>query len=206
MDEIAGAAGKARIAKAIAVVEKKSSAEIVAVLRRSSGEYRHVDLAFGAAVALVVLCIFLYHPDEFDFTWFPLEQAASFTLAAIACAYLPPLRRALSSRDARARNVQSSARAAFVELGVSATKGRTGILVYLSAFERDVVVVTDVGIDRKALASDLETSEQALRAAMRANRIDDFARALEALGDALGRVHPVSADDVDELPNAVVAA
>lgn len=206
MDEIAGAAGKTRIAKAVAAVEKKSSAEIVAVLRRSSGEYRHVDLAFGAVVAIAVLCIFLYHPAEFDFTWFPLEQAASFTLGAIACAYVPPLRRALSSRAARTRNVERAARAAFVELGVSATKGRTGILVYLSAFERDVAVVTDVGIDRKALASDLETCEQGLRAAMRADRIEDFARALEALGDALERVHPVSPDDVDELPNEVVAA
>lgn len=205
MSTLASDEGKARIAKAIGAIEKKSSAEIVAVLRASSGSYRHADLAFGAIVALGILCFFLYHPDEFDFTWLPVEQAAGFVLGALVCSKLPFLRRALSGTLVRKANVVSAARAAFVELGISKTRARSGVLVYLSLLERDVVVVRDVGIDEKQLGEDLTTGEAALREAFRKNDLDDFEKALLAIGEALARVHPVTADDVDELPNEVAA-
>lgn len=205
MNAIVTGEGRSRITKAIAGVEKRTSAEIVAVLRETSGSYRHADLAFGALLALALLCVFLYHPEEFDFTWLPLEQAATFVLGALACAYVPPLRRALSGAKTRETNVRTAARATFVELGVSATKRRTGILVYLASFERDAALVCDVGIDPKALGDELESAERALREAMRAGHLDDLANALDRLGDALAKAYPVSADDVDELPNEVAA-
>jgi putative membrane protein len=205
MSTLASPEGKTRIAKAIGAIEKKSSAEIVAVLRASSGSYRHADLAFGAIVALGILSFFLYHPDEFDFTWLPLEQAAGFVLGALVCSKLPPLRRLLSGGLVRKANVLSAARAAFVELGISKTRARSGILLYLSLLERDVVLVRDVGIDEKELATDLTTAETALRDAFRADNLDDFEKAFLAVGEALARVHPVTDDDIDELPNEVAA-
>lgn len=205
MSTLASHEGKARIAKAIGAIEKKSSAEIVAVLRASSGSYRHADLAFGAFVALSILCVFLYHPDEFDFTWLPLEQAGGFVLGALVCSKIPALRRLLSGAMVRKANVLSAARAAFVELGISKTRARSGILVYLSLLERDVVLVRDVGIDEKELGEDLSTCEAALREAFREDDLDTFEVALVAAGEALARVHPVTDDDIDELPNEVAA-
>jgi len=205
MSRIASEEGKTRIAKAIGVVEKKSSAEIVAVLRRSSGDYRYADLAFGAIVALAILCFFLYHPDEFDFTFLPLEQLGGFVLGALASSRLPALRRLFTRAPARDANVLSAARAAFVELGISKTRARSGILVYLSRLERDVVLVRDVGIDEKELGEDMKTGEAALRDAFRRDDLDDFEKAFLAIGEALARVHPVTDDDVDELPNEVAA-
>lgn len=205
MSTLASEEGKARIAKAIGAIEKKTSAEIVAVLRASSGSYRHADFAFGAFVAIAILCFFLYHPDEFDFTWLPLEQAAGFVLGALACSKMPFLRRALSGAIVRKANVVSAARAAFVELGISKTRARGGILLYLSLLERDVTVVRDIGIDEKQLGEDLATGEAALRDAFRKGDLDAFEKAFLAVGEALARVHPVTDDDIDELPNEVAA-
>ncbi len=85
MSELRREAARDRTKQAIYAIEAKTCAEIVVVMRRASGHYLYADLIFGAIVALVVLCLFLYHPAEFDFTWFPLEQAAAFAAGAVLC-------------------------------------------------------------------------------------------------------------------------
>src|SRR5262245_17447895 len=116
--------------------------------------------------ALAALCVFLYHPDEFDFTFLPLELLGFFAFAAAACANLPPLRRLLTSRRMREENVHDAARALFVDRGVTRTSGRTGILVYLSALEQDVEVVTDIGVDEAALGPRWQEAKDKLTATL----------------------------------------
>lgn len=193
--------GKARIMDAVTRLEAKTCAEVVVALRPRSGDYRRADFAFGALLALTALCVFLYHPEPFDFTLFPLEQTACFALGAVACAHLPWLRRLLTPRRVRRENVASAAQAMFLTQGIDKTQARTGILVYLSSLEREVFLVVDRGIDAAAIAQE----ENDLRAAFRAGSLEAFVRALDAMGDALAKMHPVSADDVDELPNEVAA-
>lgn len=201
MSELATGDAKRRVAEAVTAIEQKTSAEIVVMMRPSSGRYRAADLAWGALFAFAALCVFLYHPDEFDFTWFPLEQAGAFAVGALVSAWVPPLRRLLASRAERRANVRLAARAAFVERGLSRTRGRTGVLVYLSAFERAGDVVLDVGLDEAKLGA----SVAAVRAASARGRIDELLSALDALGASLARAYPREADDVDELPNEVAA-
>jgi putative membrane protein len=203
VSELRREGARERTEKAIHAIEAKTSAEIVVVMRRASGHYLYADLLFGAITALLVLCVFLYHPAEFDFTWFPLEQAAAFVLGAVLCAHLPPLRRVFVPAKLRAENVMAAARAAFVEKNVAKTRGRTGLLVYVSAFEHDAFVVADVGLEADKLA--LADARDAIREAARSGSVDDFVAALEKLGDRLADVHPVSPDDVDELDDEVAA-
>ncbi|MDB4933964.1 MAG: hypothetical protein JWP87_936 [Labilithrix sp.] len=205
MNELATSDTKTRVAAAITAIEKETSAEIVVMMRPLSGTYRHADLLAGAVTALAYLCVFLYHPEPFDFTYFPLEQAAVFALAALACSRLPSLRRALSGRKTREKNVQTAAKAAFVDRGMSKTRSRTGVLVYVSAFERDVAVVLDVGLDAAALGEPHARAVEALRDAARRGRRDDFVKALEDMGARLAEIDPIDEDDVDELPNEVAA-
>ncbi len=116
-----------------------------------SGHYRQADLTAGGLAALAALCVFLYHPEPFDFTFLPLELLGLFALTALATARIPPLRRLLSAPRVRDENVHDAARALFVDRGVTRTTGRTGILVYLSALERRVEVVADIGVDEAKL-------------------------------------------------------
>jgi putative membrane protein len=196
---------KDRTRKAIEAIEAKTSAEIVVVMRRASGSYLHADLLFGALSALALLCVFLYHPEPFDFTWFPLEQSAAFVAGAVLSAHVPPLRRALVPRSWRGRNVETAARAAFVEKGVSKKRTRTGLLVYVSAFEHDAFVVADVGLDEDALGEPFARAREAIRSAARAGSVDDFVASLERLGERLAELHPHRPGDKDELADEVAA-
>jgi len=207
MNELASVDAKTRVAAAITAIEKKTSAEIVVSMRPESGSYLHADLTAGAVAALAYLCVFLYHPEPFDFTYFPIEQAVCFVLVALACSRLPPLRRLLSGRKARERNVELAAKAMFVERGITKTRSRTGVLVYLSAFEREVVVVLDVGLDPVRLGDPYRRAILELRevGARRSGSVDDFVKALGAVGAALAETYPIEADDTDELPNEVAA-
>jgi putative membrane protein len=205
MNELATVLAKQQVAAAITSIEKKTSAELVVMMRPDSGTYRHADLVAGAVAALGYLCLFLYHPEEFDFTFFPLEQAACFVLVALACSRLPWSRRVLSGAKTRAANVQLAAKAMFVDRGISKTRARTGVLVYLSLFEREVAVVLDVGLDAARLGEPYRLAIEKLRTAARHEGRDAFVKALEELGECLAAVYPIQDDDVDELPNEVAA-
>lgn len=205
MNELATVLAKQQVAAAITSIEKTTSAELVVMMRPDSGTYRHADLVAGAVAALGYLCLFLYHPEPFDFTFFPLEQAACFVLVALACSRLPLLRRVLSGTKIQAANVQLAAKAMFVDRGISKTRGRTGVLVYLSLFERDVALVLDVGLDAARLGEPYRRAAEKLRAAARHEGRDVFVKALTELGESLAEVYPIQDDDLDELPNEVAA-
>jgi putative membrane protein len=207
MNELASAEAKTRVAAAVTAIEKTTSAEIVVTMRPRSGSYLHADLIAGAVAAVGYLCLFLYHPEPFDFTFFPLEQAACFLLGALATSRLPFLRRVLAGKGARANNVELAAKALFVDRGISKTRSRTGVLVYLSEFERDVAVVLDVGLDPARLGEPYARAVEALRLAGSGRRgsLDAFVVALDAMGAALASAYPVEAGDTDELPNEVAA-
>jgi putative membrane protein len=205
MNELATLEAKEQIGVAISAIEKTTSAELVVMMRPVSGTYRHADLTAGAVSALGYLCLFLYHPEPFDFTYFPVEQAACFVLMTLACARLPWLRRALSGARARRDNVTLAAKGAFFDRGISKTRSRIGVLVYLSFFEREAAVVHDVGLDDAQLGEPFEQACEALRTAARHQGRAEFLSALERLGARLAEIYPIQDDDVDELPNEVAA-
>jgi putative membrane protein len=194
---------KARVREAIAEVERQTSAEIVVAVRHVSGRYRDVDYAVGGLAALVALAVFLYHPEPFDFTFFPLELCAIAAIAALASAYTPPLGRLLSARRVLDAAVHDAARAWFVDRGVTRTVGRTGILVYLSALERRVEIVTDVGVDEEKLGAPWKQAKQKLSDAFAQGALDTFVEALRGLGPILAETLPRAADDTNELPDEV---
>ncbi|APR86988.1 Hypothetical protein A7982_12337 [Minicystis rosea] len=196
---------KARVREAVAEVEAQSSAEIVVALRHGSGHYRQADLTAGGLAALAALCVFLYHPEPFDFTFLPLELGGLFAFVALATAQIPPLRRALTARRVRDENVHDAARAFFVDRGITRTAGRTGILVYLSALERRVEVVADIGVDEKELGPRWPLAKAKLEAALAAGSLDDFLTALKGLGPILGEALPRAEDDVNELSDEVAS-
>jgi putative membrane protein len=190
-----------RVTEAVAVVESQTSAELVVVVHRTSGNWREVDLAVGAATAFGALLLVLFHPKPIPVVAIPVDVALAFAAGAVLCASLSPFRRLLLPRRRVEAQVRACARAAFVEQGVSRTRGRTGVLVYVSTFERRVDVVADLGIDAKLL----EGSARALSAAVaRGADFDAFIEGLRTLGPALAGSLPRADDDVNELPDAPV--
>jgi len=194
-------AARKQVTEAVAHVESQTAAELVVVVHRVSSPWREVDLAVGAAAAFGVLLLVLFHPKPIPVVAIPVDVALAFAAGALLCASLSPVKRLLLPRRRVEAQVRACARAAFVEQGVSRTRGRTGVLVYVSTFERRVEVVADIGVDAKIL----EGPSQALSAAVaRGADFDSFVEGLRALGPALAGCLPRADDDVNELPDAPV--
>ncbi len=194
-------AARTRVTEAVASVESQTAAEVVVVVQRTSDTWREVDLAVGALAGFAVLLLVLFHPKPIPVIVMPLDVALGFAAGAVLCASVSPLKRALLPRHRVGVLVLAQARAAFVEQGVSRTTGRTGILVYVSTFERRVEIVADVGVDPETVRAELD----ALRSSLQGGAdFDQFIAKLCALGAPLGTALPRSADDVNELPDAPV--
>jgi putative membrane protein len=195
-------AAKTEVASAIRDIERVTCAEVVVAVRASSGHYRHTDYLVGFALSFAALLIFLFDSHEFSIDWMPLDSLIAFALGTFISTSVPPLRRALTSRRLMRGNVRTAARAAFVDLGIDETSGRTGILVYVSMFEKTVEVVADAGIDTAVLGAPFTSAIAALDTALRRGpSFPRFTEALRALGPILSKALPRLADDINELPD-----
>jgi putative membrane protein len=194
---------KARITGVIREVEAQTSAELVVAVRHVSGSYRDADYLGGFALALATLSLLLFLPVTFSIASMPVDVAIAFVVGAVLTAHAPPLRRLLVRGSRRKTAVRAAAREAFVDRGISRTRGRNGILVFVSTFERSAVVVTDVGIDTKALGEKWVAAVSAVEGAASIVDLEGLIAALRTLGPPLGAVMPHRADDVNELPDEV---
>lgn len=195
---------KDQVSDAIRAVEAQTSAEIVVAVRPKAGHYRHTDYLLGAAAALAALFVLLFADQEFAVLFMPVDTVIAFAAGTAFSAFFPPVRRLFTSNALMRENVRTAARAALVDLGVTKTRDRSGILVFVSAFEHTVEVVADVGVDTAALGTAWTDACTALSKSMQGRpRLDLFLTALKSLGPALGAAMPRKADDVNELPDEV---
>lgn len=195
-------AAKAAVSAAIKRVESQTSAEVVVAVRRQAGvSYRDADLLLGALAAFASLAILLFADKEFATTWIPVDVGVAFAAGALLCRYTVFLRRGLTPASRRREEARRAACVAFHELGIGRTSGRNGVLVLVALFEREVAVVSDVGIDPTVIAP----AVAALRGSVARTTPDfeAFIAALDALGPALAPTMPRRDDDVNELPDEV---
>lgn len=198
-------AARERVERAVVQAERKTSAEIVVTVRQSSGQYRAADLLFGSLVAFTGLLVYIYHPAEFTDDLVPPALLLLFGVAAGLSSQLSFLRRWLTPRRVLEENVRRAAVTEFYEQRISATRDRTGILIYVSLLERLVEVVPDVGVDPRRLGDDGSSAIASLRGVAREGDVDALVQSLGRLSDALGRTLPRAEDDVNELPDGVVS-
>jgi putative membrane protein len=184
---------------AVTAIEAQTSAEIVVCLRASSGAYRDADYLFGFLVSLVALVTMLFAGHPFTLASLPLGLVAGFLTGAVASANVAQIRRLLVFPARKAAAVSLAARGAFHDQGVTRTHGRTGILLYVSMFERRVEILPDVGINFRTLGPEWKAAVTALEGSLSPHPdIDRFLVAARALGPILGRVLPPAADDVND--------
>jgi putative membrane protein len=196
-----------RAAEVVAAVESSTAAEVVVAVRPASGEYRHVDYQWGLLLAFVTLAVMLYMPQEIPLDAFPVGVLLAFAVGAWLSAALPGVRRRLASRKLMESQVRMAARAAFVELGVSRTSRRTGVLVFVSTLERRVEVVPDLAVEPARRDAGWQPALDALSAAVAASESPEpFFEALRQLKAPLARTLPRREDDVNELPDMPGAA
>ncbi len=194
---------KDKVKAAVQAIEAQTAAEIVVSVRDRSAAYRDVDYLVGFALAVLVLVGVIFHPAELNEHYFPLEVGAAFAFGSAVTAQLWAVKARLVGRERKRAEVGRSAAEQFVVGKIATTRARTGILVYVSAFEHMVELVWDIGVPSAKLAELFGAARAELEAALTRGDVDAFVAKLKELGPALAKDLPRAADDVNELPDEV---
>ena len=192
---------KQSVARAVRDVEALTAAELVVAVRRRSGDYGVAGYHFGFTLAAAVVLYLLFAPQVFTPGAIALDGVLAFLFGVLCARNVSPLLR-LFVRDGKLqKNVGEAARVVFFDQGISRTSGRTGVLVFVSTFERCAVVLTDVGIDTAALGPAWQGACEALSSAVKRRDLVAFEAACRSLGPILAAHVPSSKSDVNELPD-----
>lgn len=193
---------------AVTRAEEITSGEIVAMIVRRSSFTAHVPFlmtcffaAFGATAAYSVSRAF---PDIWHDGYFAVCLIA-FSLVGLLLARFPAIQRIVLSKQERANQVDQRAELEFYEAGLEKTQGKTGILLFVSLFERRAVVLADSGIHSKLPSNTWENVVSLLVSGIKAKDMSGgFSRAIDACGTVLSEHFPIAPDDVNELHNHLI--
>lgn len=184
-----------RLTAQVDTMERSTDAEVVVVLAGRSGPYREVSQQAALVPTLAFAVLALVAPWAVPWGWFLVELVVVGLVSERVLRHPAVVRRLLSAAR-REAEVTRAARAAFVEEAVHGTPHRTGVLVYVSALEDEVVLVPDLGVEGLVPGGELGF----VRATFRREGLD---AGLDALGRVLAARIPHTANsDATNLPNA----
>ncbi len=101
--------------------------------------------------------------------------------------------------------VERRALRAFYEKELYRTRDQTGVLFFISLFERRVWILADKGIYRQLSQQDLQQYAAGIAMGIKEqNATTMLIRQIEAIGTVLARHFPIKADDTNEIPDDVI--
>lgn len=152
-----GDADLQRIKAAVNEAEKKISGEIVPVIVERSGSYAIANYKaslISAMLFFIIMIILDRYVIDASLTLYydPLFIFGVVVLGGVIGAVIPNLvpglKRWLVSRSYMDEACRQSAENAFLEEEIFNTRHRTGIMIFISFFEHEVIVMADRGISK----------------------------------------------------------
>jgi putative membrane protein len=202
-----------RIKTAVTKAEQKISGEIVPVIVERSSDYAIANYKASIIVAaltfLMMILLDRYILDEATNTLFydPAFIFVVVVLGGVIGAALPHffegIKRMLVSRSYLDLMTRQSAENAFLEEEVFNTKQRTGIMIFISFFEHEVIVMADQGISKVVEQKQWDQIVQGIVESIRKGEIvEALENGIKKCGDVLLEKGFLKADDdTNELHN-----
>lgn len=194
---------KRRTTDAIRTIEEQTSAEVVVAVRPRASWYFPTTVVAASVAASLAFAVMWWSPVVYDVRTIPIDVALTFVVVAAVVHLADRAKRWLTPRRTRAEAMRRLAAQLFSELRIDATAERTGMLVCVSLFEREALLMVDQGIRREAFGTELDGIETELTQAVRRRDVAAFLAALLRLGPLLGKQLPRRDDDVNELSDTV---
>jgi putative membrane protein len=192
-----------QIAQAIAAVEAKTDAELVAVLAKQSDRYQYIPPLWAALLALMTPLVLMFSPLHPSASEIYIIQLIVFLLAALLLC-IPAVAIRLIPKPVRHWRAANMARRQFLQNNLHHTRGDTGVLIFVSEAERYVEIIADRGINQKVGHEKWQQIVDELTAAIkRGDTLNGFLSCINACG-ALLQEHVPLTTDRDELPNHLV--
>lgn len=213
----------ALVSAAVAKAERISDGEIVTIVAQRSDAYHDVALHYAVLAMLLVPVLGSVVPQgwidwgtRLIFGWRAdigfrtlmllmfVKMAVLFLIVRYALAWRP-LRMALTPGRTRTRRVHRRTVELFRASCELKTRGRTGILLYLSLAEKRAEIVADKAIADHVGPEVWGEAMAVLIDEVRAGRPGQgLALAIEKIGAVLAGILPPTHDNPDELPNRLI--
>jgi putative membrane protein len=193
---------KNRLWESIAELEDRSRAEVVVIVRDQSSSYAERPLFAAGVASLLVLAFMLFSPWPFGTYSIFLATALSGFGIWLLLARIALLRRWVLNSARMERAVEIMGRALFQKGGIHHTREKTGLLIYISLFERCVLLLPDRGIEDTVPADEWEELCAGFRDILYAAQADEalFIQ-ITRLSEILAHRLPGRDDDLNELPD-----
>jgi len=211
------------VTAAVAKAERESDGEIVTIVAGRSDAYHDVGLHYAVLAMLLVPTAGALIPQGWVdwstgllFGWnatlsFRLlmvlmfvKMTVLFLIVRYALAYMP-LRMKLTPGRTKSRRVHRRAVELFRASCELKTRGRTGVLLYLSLAERRAEIVADKAIADQVTPEVWGEAMAVLVDEVKAGRPGrGMALAVEKIGAVLAALLPPKQDNPDELPNRLI--
>lgn len=198
-----------QIAEAVEMAEGKTSGEIVPYVLRSSDAYEEAYWRGSAFLMVFTVVFFLVIRYLCDY-WFSISLFELLFMifgggafGAVLTFFFPRIRILLAGKHLIEERVSAKAAQVFLSEDISSTQERTGILIFLSLLEHQVVVLGDKGINEKVSKQDWEgIVSQTVRSIKDENVSAGLIEGIRACGNLLTKAGVVRrSNDTNELPN-----
>lgn len=216
-------ADHARVNDAVARAERESDGEVVTMIAPRSDAYHDVGLHYAVLAMLLVPAALALLPQAWVgwalglFLGWDEELARGLAMALLFCLLAAvflivrfalawmPLRMALTPASTKSRRVRRRAVELFRAAAERRTRGRTGVLLYLSLLERRAEIVADQAIHDKVDPDVWGEAMAVLVEQVKAGRpAEGMALAVERIGAVLAEHLPPRADNPNELPDRLI--
>jgi len=202
---------------AVTKAESKTSGEIVPVIATQSGRYDRSEDLFGFFLALIIFgAVWCFFQDALplDGDWeqgihlvinLPVSLGilvAGYFLGIILASWFPVLRQPFIPNREMREEVEKAAAEAFQKFRLRRTRDATGVLIYISLYERMVRVMGDDAISQKLDQNNWNDVCQTVLKGFTEKRVaEGLQEAILKCGNLLEKHFPIQPGDVDELSN-----
>lgn len=193
------------ISGAVREVETKTAGEIAVMVVDRSDIYPEgrilAGVVAGSFLSLIITDLLL----AASLWWFVGLALGLGFLCGWLADYLPAVKRAFTPAARLETRVKEAAMAAFYEKGLYKTRDQTGVLFFISLFERKVWVLADKGIYKKIKPETLQTYARSVALGIkRGTAAEALCREIRDVGEILADHFPIKADDTNELSDEVI--
>lgn len=198
-----------KIEEAIKRAEEITSAEIFAVLTRQSDDYRFVGysfLGFWIFLCSMLLGFWLgFRNISVDLDLFLAAQVATLITGIALLRFFPNIAPLITPKRVTDERAHNNAVKQFLAHGIDKTKGRTGLLIFVSLDERYAEIIVDSEIESKLGRQFITQCVARLIGECRSGRITDgFILAISDLSEELARVLPPKKNNLNELEDKLI--
>jgi putative membrane protein len=200
-----------RIKVSVEKAEKHTSGEIVPMIVSRSYHYPMSDVIGGIVFALPLSLIVTYFIGgwlwigHYNMWLFLGIITVLFILFHQIVKHIDRLKRLFISDREINEEVEEAAVTSFFREGLYRTRDETGILIFISVFERRVWVLADRGINEKVKQGQWdEIVDKIVEGIKNNDQASVICEAVDKIGRILEEHFPIKADDRDELKNLII--